>query len=219
MLSFGGATIGEEGEPTLDNPQNAEAIEFLKKIYDAQGGFANVKSFVDAFDVFGGNNSYVADQVGAAVFDQWYVNVLTPYAEQVQISATPLVNQEGEPFTVASGSSFVIPTAAKNPSAACAYVLALTSPDAWEAAGAARNETTVADPDRNGINAGLFTGSPENDQSIRDAVRDRVRLPRFRPGHRHLLRGGGQRPVVRFVAGRPADPDRAAERGDVGSAR
>jgi multiple sugar transport system substrate-binding protein len=168
MLSFGGQTIDDDGKPALDDPANVEAIEFLKAIYDAQGGFANAKSFVDSFDVFGDNNSYVADQVGAAVFPQWYVNVLTSYADQVQIGATPVMTQDGEPFTVASGQSFVIPSAAKNPSAACAYVLALTSTEAWEAAGAARNETTVADPDRHGINAGLFTGSPENDQSIRD---------------------------------------------------
>ncbi|WP_314505025.1 extracellular solute-binding protein [uncultured Microbacterium sp.] len=169
MLSFGGSTIDDEGKPTLDNPKNAEAIDFLKKIYDAQGGYANVKSFVDSFDVFGDNNSYVADQVGAAVFDQWYVNVLTPYAEQVQISATPLVTQEGDPFTVASGSSFVIPASSKNPSAACAWMIELTSPEAWDAAGEARAQTTEEDPARNGINAGLFTGSPESDQAIRDA--------------------------------------------------
>jgi multiple sugar transport system substrate-binding protein len=179
MLSFGGSTIDEEGQPTLDNPKNAEAIEFLKKVYDAQGGFANVKSFVDAFDVFGDNNSYVADQVGAAIFDQWYVNVLTPYAEQVQISATPLVTQEGEPFTVASGSSFVVPASSKNPSAACAWMLELTSPEAWDAAGEARAETTANDPDRNGINAGLFTGSPESDQAIRDAYVKPTDYPGF----------------------------------------
>jgi multiple sugar transport system substrate-binding protein len=179
MLSFGGSTIDEEGQPTLDNLKNAEAIEFLKKVYDAQGGFANVKSFVDAFDVFGDNNSYVADQVGAAIFDQWYVNVLTPYAEQVQISATPLVTQEGAPFTVASGSSFVIPASSKNPSAACAWMLELTSPEAWDAAGEARAETTANDPDRNGINAGLFTGSPESDQAIRDAYVKPTDYPGF----------------------------------------
>ena len=127
-----------------------------------------MKSFVDSFDVFGDNNSYVSDQVGGAVFDQWYVNVLTPYAEQVEISATPVMAQDGNPITAASGSSFVIPVASENPSAACAYLIALTSLDAWEAAGAARAETTAADESRFGINAGLFTGSPEADQSIRD---------------------------------------------------
>lgn len=170
MLSFGGATINEDGEPTLDDPNNVAAIEFLKQIYDAQGGYANVKSFVDSFDVFGDNNSYVADQVGAAVFDQWYVNVLTPYAEQVDITATPIRAQEtGEPFTVASGSSFVITAGAENPAAACAWAIALTSPEAWDAAGEARAATTEAEPERNGINAGLFTGSGESDTAIREA--------------------------------------------------
>lgn len=168
MLSFGGGIIDDEGKPMLDDPANVEAVEFLQKLYDAQGGYANVKSFVDSFDVFGDNNSYVADQVGAAVFDQWYVNVLTPYAEQVEISGMPVMSQDGQPITSASGSSLVIPSTSDNPSAACAYLIALTSLDAWEAAGAARAETTANDPDRHGINAGLFTGSPEADQSIRD---------------------------------------------------
>jgi multiple sugar transport system substrate-binding protein len=110
----------------------------------------------------------VSDQVGAAIFDQWYVNVLTSYADQVEIGATPVVTQDGDPFTVASGTSVVIPAASKNPSAACAWALELTSLEAWEAAGAARAKTTEADPGRNGINAGLFTGSPEADQSIRE---------------------------------------------------
>ncbi|QIG40052.1 extracellular solute-binding protein [Microbacterium sp. 4R-513] len=179
MLSFGGQTIDKDGKPALDDPNNAKAVEFLKEIYDAQGGYANVKSFVDSFDVFGDNNSYVADQVGAAVFDQWYVNVLTPYAEKVQIGAVPLKTQDGDPFTVASGTSFVIPTSAKNPSAACAYALALTSKDAWEAAGKARDETTKADASRFGINAGLFTGSPENDQSIREQYVKATDFPGF----------------------------------------
>ncbi len=168
MLSFGGGIIDEEGAPMLDDPANVEAVEFLKRLYDAQGGYADVKSFVDSFDVFGDNNSYVTDQVGGAVFDQWYVNVLTPYAEQVEISATPVMSQDGSPITAASGSSFVIPTASDNPSAACAYLVALTSLEAWEAAGEARAQTTADDASRFGINAGLFTGSPEADQSIRD---------------------------------------------------
>lgn len=168
MLAFGGEIIDDEGLPALDNPANAEAIKFLKQIYDAQGGYANAKSFVDSFDVFGDNNSYVADQVGAALFDQWYVNVLTPYADQVQIGATPVRDRDGEPFTVSSGTAFVIPAAAKNPSAACSWAIGLTTLEAWEAAGEARNETTVNDPSRNGINAGLFTGSPEADQVLRD---------------------------------------------------
>ncbi|MGV3712484.1 ABC transporter substrate-binding protein [Pseudolysinimonas sp.] len=170
MLSFGGQTIDADGAPALDDPANVEAIDFLKAIYDLQGGYANAKSFVDSFDVFGDGNSYVTDQVGAAVFDQWYPNVLTSYAAQVDLAATPVMTQDGgEPFTVAAGTSFVIPTSAENPSAACQWLLELTSLEAWQAAGEARAETTANDPGRNGINTGLFTGSPEADQALRDA--------------------------------------------------
>ena len=67
--------------------------------------------------------------------------------------------------SVASGSSFVIPVGAKNPAAACAWMVALTSDEAWMAAGEARAATREED---GGINTGLFTGSPAADQEIRD---------------------------------------------------
>jgi multiple sugar transport system substrate-binding protein len=167
MLAFGGRIVDDEGVPALDDPANVEAIEFLQRVYDAQGGYAEVRSFIDSFDLFGDGNPYVADQVGAAVFDQWYVNVLTPYADQVQIGATPLLDADGEPFTAASGQAFVVPIGTESPSAACAWMLELTSQDAWLAAGQARADTTAAEPERNGINAGLFTGSPEADGAVR----------------------------------------------------
>ena len=121
VLGLGGQLIGDDGAPTLDNPNNAKALAFLKQLLDAQGGYAKVKSFTDSFDTFGAKNQYVKDQVGAQVNAQWYVNVLTPYVKDVDIAAVPFKGPDGQPFTVAGGSSFVIPTAAKNPDAACAW--------------------------------------------------------------------------------------------------
>ena len=166
LLGFGGQLIGEDGAPTLDNPNNAKAITFLKQLMDAQGGYAKVKSFTDSFDFFGEKNQFVKDQVGAEVVAQWYVNVLTPYAKDVEISATPFKDVNGQPFTVASGTSFVIPEAAKNPDAACAWMINLTSQEAWMAAGAARAKTVEKTP--GAVNTGLFTGSPAADKAIRD---------------------------------------------------
>jgi multiple sugar transport system substrate-binding protein len=165
ILGLGGQLIDADGVPTLDNPANASALAFLKQLMDAQGGYAKVKSFTDSFDTFGDKNQYVADQVGAQVNAQWYVNVLTPYVKDVEISGVPFKNSEGQPFTVAGGTSFVIPTAAKNPDAACAWAVNLTSQDAWMAAGAARAKTIAGTP--GAINTGLFTGSPAADQAIR----------------------------------------------------
>ncbi|WP_426323667.1 ABC transporter substrate-binding protein [Microbacterium sp. E-13] len=165
ILGMGGQLTDDKGAPTLDDPSNVAGIDLLKKINDAQGGYAAVKSFTDSFDTFGDNNQFVTDQVGAQVNAQWYPNVLSPYVDQIQIEAVPFKNSDGEPFSVAGGSAFVIPAGAKNPAAACAWMIDLTSEDAWAAAAAARAETRKGD---GGINTGLFTGSPGPDQSIRD---------------------------------------------------
>jgi multiple sugar transport system substrate-binding protein len=165
VLGNGGQLTDDEGKPTLDDPANAAGIDLLKEINDAQGGFAKVKSFTDSFDTFGENNQFVANQVGSQINQQWYPNVLSPYVDQINIQAVPFKNADGEPFAVASGSSFVIPVGAENPGAACAWMNALTSQEAWLAAGEARAATRAED---GGINTGLFTGSPAADQEIRD---------------------------------------------------
>lgn len=165
VLGMGGQLTDDDGVPTLDDPSNVAGIELLKQINDAQGGFAKVKSFTDSFDTFGANNQFVANQVGAQINAQWYPNVLSPYVDQIDIQAVPFKSAEGEPFSVAGGTSFVIPVGAENPSAACAWMNALTAHDSWLAAGEARAATREAD---GGINTGLFTASPAADQEIRD---------------------------------------------------
>jgi multiple sugar transport system substrate-binding protein len=165
VLSYGGRLAAEDGRPALDDPNNVKALTFLKQLTDAQGGFAKVKSFTDAFDTFGKNNQFVADQVGAQVDAQWYVNVLSPYAKEIQLGATPFKDQTGQPFAVTGGTSFVIPAKAKNPDAACAWMVNLVTDDAWLAAGAARAATLEKTP--GAMNTGLFTGSPTADTAVR----------------------------------------------------
>ncbi|MET4637970.1 extracellular solute-binding protein [Mycetocola sp. 2940] len=166
MLGYGGRLMDEDGVPALDDPKNAEAVNFLKQLFDAQGGYAKYKSFTDSFDTFGDANPYVADQLGAWIRQQWYVNVLTPYVDQVSIETVPFKNMEGEPFTVSTATSFVIPAGAKNADAGCAWAMNLTSQDAWMAAGEARAKTIADTP--GAINTGLFTGSPAADEAIRE---------------------------------------------------
>ncbi len=165
ILGYGGQLIDGSGKPTLDDPKNVTGLQVLKRIYDAQGGYAADKSFTDTFDTFGKKNQFVTDQVGAQVDNQWYVNVLTPYIKQVQISAVPFRGPDGKPFTVSSGSAFVIPAGAKNKDAACAWALDLDGMGAWKAAAAARAKTLKATP--GSVNTGLFTGEPAADKYIR----------------------------------------------------
>jgi multiple sugar transport system substrate-binding protein len=166
LLGYGGRLVDDEGKPALDDPANVKAITVLKQLTDAQGGFAKVKSFSDSFDFFGKGNQFVKDQVAAQVDAQWYVNVLSPYADQIELGATPFKNQDGQPFAVSGGSSFVIPAKAKNPDAACAWMVNLVTEDAWMAAGEARAATLKKE---GGMNTGLFTGSPAADQAVKAA--------------------------------------------------
>ncbi|MBT1003309.1 extracellular solute-binding protein [Paenarthrobacter sp. DKR-5] len=166
ILGQGGRLMDEKGAPTLDDAANVKALSFLKDIYDAQGGYAKAKSFSDAFDTFGKDNQFVKKQVGAQVDAQWYVNVLSPYSQTLKISAVPFKDKDGKPFTVAGGTSFVIPAGAKNPDAACAWMTSLVTDEAWSAAGAARAQKISSTP--GGINTGLFTGSPSADKLVRE---------------------------------------------------
>jgi multiple sugar transport system substrate-binding protein len=102
--------------------------------------------------------------VGAQINAQWYPNVLSEYQDKISIEAVPFRGRDGKPATVTGGSAYVIPAKAKNPAAACAYALALSTKDNWMAAGTARAKTIEA---KHGINTGLFTGSPEADQAVR----------------------------------------------------
>lgn len=165
LLGYGGRLVDSSGKPTLSDPKNEKGLAVLKRITDAQGGYAKVKSFSDTFDTFGAKNQFVRDQVGAQVNAQWYVNVLTPYVSQVEIGAVPFRGQDGKPFTASSGTAFVIPANANNPAAACAWALDLTGLPAWQAAGAARAATIAKTP--GAINTGLFTGSPVADKKLR----------------------------------------------------
>ncbi len=166
VLGMGGTLTDDDGAPTLDDPANAAALEHVKAIVDAQGGYAKYKSFTDSFDFFGEQNQFVADQVGSQVAAQWYPNVLSPYVDEVTLNAVPFLDADGENFAVASGTAFVIPTGAENPNGACAWMVEITSLESWQAAGEAR-AATIAEND--GVNTGLFTGSPEADQAVRDA--------------------------------------------------
>jgi multiple sugar transport system substrate-binding protein len=165
FIGLGGRLIGDDGKPTLDDPSNVYPLQTLKKIVDAQGGFAKYKSFTDSFDTFGDHNQYVRNQVGAQVDFQWYPNVLSPYEGKIKVAAVPFKGKDGQPVTVALGSSYVIPAKAKNPSAACKWALSLTDDAAWDAAATARAATLAKDKS---VNTGLFTGQPGADKAIRD---------------------------------------------------
>jgi multiple sugar transport system substrate-binding protein len=162
---FGGRINDGAGKPTLNDPNNVKALSWLKKLNDAEGGYAKTKSLLDSMDVFGAKNQYVKDQVGAQVWAQWYVNVLADYQKNVDIAAVPIKTLQGKTLAMAGGTAMAIPKNSPNPSAACAWAIKVASPEAWQKAGVARQHTVEKSKS---INTGLFTGSPEADKANHD---------------------------------------------------
>ena len=166
MIGYGGQLIDSDGKPTLDNANNMAAFDFLKKVFDAQGGYENATSFVNSLDAFGDENPFVTDQVGAQLIEQWYINVLTATSSKIELGGVPFKDKDGQPLAVAGGTAFAIPTKTKNAAAACQWALALTSDAAWEAAAKARLATVESKP--GSLFTGLFTGSITADKLIKD---------------------------------------------------
>lgn len=162
---FGGKINDPSGKPTLNDPNNVKALTWLKQVTDAEGGYAKTKSLLDSMDVFGAKNQYVKDQVGVQVWAQWYVNVLSDYQKDVDIEAVPIKALDGRTIAMAGGSALAIPAKSPNPSAACAWAINVASPEAWQKASEARQQTV--DKDKS-INTGLFTGSPVADKANHD---------------------------------------------------
>ena len=164
LFAFGGGLVDSKGKPTLNSAANIKAFTWLKQLYDEQGGYAKAASFINTFDYFGDNNQYVKDQVGGELVQQWYPAVLTAVASKIDISAVPLTNTSGQPIGVADGNGYAIPTASKNPQAACQWALDMTSTTAWNKAATARLATDAKQNPN--IFTGLFTGSPAADKAI-----------------------------------------------------
>lgn len=162
---FGGGSVDQDGAPALDRQENVDALTWVKELLDLQGGYAEVTSLKNAMDVFGEQNQYVSDQVVSQSWAQWYLNVLADFADAVELRAVPLRTLDGTEIGFAGGSAFAVPTSATNPDGALAWALAATSTEAWLKAGEARE---AAKDESGGINTGLFTGSPEADQQVRE---------------------------------------------------
>jgi len=160
--------ISEDGrEANLDDPEAVRALEWAVSIYDAQGGFADVKAYRDSADFFGEGNQFATGVLGAMPMEQWYLNVLADVSPDAPLAFDVVRDLQGEPIAYASGSAWAIPSGAENPEAACRWARAMTSLDAWEAAAQARLELREQEGKPF---TGILTGNAEADELVRGMV-------------------------------------------------
>ena len=160
--------ISDDGRTaTLDQPEVVEALKFAVGIYDAQGGFSDVKAFRDSADFFGEGNQFAVGSLGAMPMEQWYVNVLNDVSPAAPMAFDTVRTRKGEPIAYASGSAWAIPKGSKNPEAACRFARVMTDTASWVKAA---EERVRLRKQEGGIFTGLLTGNADADEQIRALV-------------------------------------------------
>lgn len=162
VMAEGGNIVADDGSPTLDDQKVVDALTWAVAVINAQGGWADFKSFRDSWDFFGAENEFVKDQIGVMPFEQWYVNVLS--GTDAHFTVVPFLGQDGQPMTLETGSSLAIPTGSPNAGGMCQFIKLITSTDAWMAAAAARDDKVKQDD-------GTFTGIFSANKTANDEMR------------------------------------------------
>jgi multiple sugar transport system substrate-binding protein len=161
--------ISEDGRTAqIDQPEVVEALEFAVGIYDAQGGFSDVKAFRDSADFFGEGNQFAVGSLGAMPMEQWYVNVLNEVSPDAPMAFDTVRTKEGDPIAFASGSAWGIPKGSENPEAACRFMRVMTDTASWVKAA---EERVRLREEEGGIFTGVLTGNTEADEEIRALVK------------------------------------------------
>ncbi|MDZ5661361.1 extracellular solute-binding protein [Nocardioides sp. zg-1308] len=162
----GADLISEDGRTAqLDDPAVVEALEFAVSVYDAQGGFGEVKALRDSADFFGDGNQFASGSLGAMPMEQWYVSVLNDVSPDAPMAFDTVRDLQGEPLAWASGSAWAIPKGSPNPEAACRMARVMTETDSWMAAA---EERVRLREESGGLFTGILTANEEADEAIRE---------------------------------------------------
>ena len=158
----------------LDSPQVVEALQLAVDMIEAHGGPSPFLDFRQTWDFFGANNQFATDLVAAHPMEQWYLNTLAGASPEVDLTARPFVDRQGNGLTYATGSSLAITANALNPEAACAFVVSMTHEDAWVAAAQERKRIRDAD---GRANTGVFIANRNGTERIFTEVTPTDQMP------------------------------------------
>jgi multiple sugar transport system substrate-binding protein len=147
----------------LDDPKVVEALTYALGLIKDEGGWPTMKAFRDTWDFFGAKNQFAQDQLGAFPIEEWYISTLASNSPDVDITVKPFQDRQGNPMTFSGGNAWAMPTGAKNPDAACAFMATMTATPTWIAAANARADARAA---ANKPFTGVFTANKAADEQI-----------------------------------------------------
>ena len=160
----------------LNTPQAVAALAYGVQLINAQGGWNKFKTYRDTFDFFGRGNPYAKDQLAASPLESFFFNAFSNNTPDVDIVAKFFTNRKGGAISVFSGNGWVIPKGSKNAAAACEYMKAVTSTQAWVFAAKQRYDARK----RTGATfTGLYTANAEADKKIYEDIYQSFGKPQF----------------------------------------
>jgi multiple sugar transport system substrate-binding protein len=163
-MANGVSLLSEDGRTAqLNDPAVVEALEFAVELHEAAGGRQDFMAFRDTWDFFGAENQMVADQLGAFPMEQWYINVLAGSSPDVDVTALPFLDRDGNPISFATGNAWAIPRGSGNEEAACAFMATMTATETWVAAA---EERARLREEAGSTNTGVYTANREADEII-----------------------------------------------------
>jgi multiple sugar transport system substrate-binding protein len=167
---FGKNVISANGlKAQINTPAAVKALTFALQVINVEGGWNKFVAYRNTFDFFGAQNPLVKDQLGFWPMESFIYNVFANNSPKQHIAARYFQNQKGGPITFFSGNGWAIPKGSKNFDAACAYMKAVTSVDAWDIAGAKRLAARrAANPPQ--AFTGLYTANAVADKKLYEDV-------------------------------------------------
>jgi multiple sugar transport system substrate-binding protein len=166
---FGGNVISKDGlHAQINTKAAAKALSFTTAVINAEGGWNKFVAYRNTFDFFGKGNPLQKDQLGFWPMESFIYNVFANNGN-TDIAARYFTNQKGGPISVSSGNGWAIPKNSGNPTAACDYMKAVTSVDAWVTAGSKRlNVRKAANPPQ--AFTGLYTANAAADKKLYEDI-------------------------------------------------
>jgi multiple sugar transport system substrate-binding protein len=118
----------------------------------------------------------VKDQLGFWPMESFIYNVFSNNSPDVDLVAKFFQNRKGGPITYFSGNGWVVPKASKNKAAACQYMKAVTSVNAWLTAAKKREAARKA---ARSTFTGVYTANTVADQRTYNQVYQSFGHPQF----------------------------------------
>jgi len=165
---FGGNIISANGlKAQINTAQARKALAFTTAVINAEGGWNKFVAYRNTFDFFGNGNPLAKDQLGFWPMESFIYNTFANNSPKAGIAARYFTNRRGGPITFFSGNGWAIPKASKNFQAACDYMKAVTSVQAWLTAGSKRLNARKA---AGQAFTGLYTANAVADKKLYEDV-------------------------------------------------